>query len=950
VLCPVVVGRSAQQAALLADLAAAGAGRGRTVALVGDAGMGKSRLVRQLGAVAEEQGLAVLSGRAVPSAAAVPLRSLSEAVLGAQRVGIDVDDARLGGFSAQLRRLLPDINEVPVGDGSPVLLGEALVRLLRMVAEGAGDRGCVLVIEDLHWADPETLAVIEYVADAAHRAPLLCVLTLRPDGGAPAALVERLRVRGSARVEPLGPLSAAEQRQMIAACLGDAPLASDVDAFIAEHSDGVPFLVEELLAGLVATAALEHTPLGWRAVRAMTPAIPGSLQESLRARMDRLGPGGRRAVGAAATLGRQFDWELLPGVAGLDGTSAVEAMRAAIAEQLVVVEGSGFRFRHALTREAVLAQLLPPERREFSARALTGVRRAHPGLPGPWCELAAELAEAAGDADNAASLLVESAQRAVRRGAFATATNTSLRAADLADSPATARRAREVQVDALVRAGDASGAEVVGAALVDDLELPADRRAAIHLQLARAAVAAGGTGRAEDHIGHARELRTDALAAEIDAVAALVALDAERPVEATRLAHRAREAARSAGLPDVECEALGVLGRVTPDGPKAIEIFERMRLLAEQHGLQAWRVLALQEIALRRTVTEGSAAMTEARRVAVETGSFVTVAQLDLLLAELALGWFDQPACEAAAQRCVDSSRRFGLATLPVALMWLAGARALADDEPGMEDALAQALAVDPHDERIIADSLGRVRATLCEVREDWSGLEAALETSMTHVRRAPPSRSLYLGQLVWLVLRARDDPDYGAAARAEVSAAPLAELLPGTAALMCADAIVLGRRGERDTAQRRYLEAREVMATASPGFFMGALVDRIVTEAAIRDGWGTPGAWLREIEAFHESRGYHRIARACRALMTAAGSPAPRRGRGDHEVPPGLRAVGVTSRELDVLVLVREGLGNRDIAERLHLSPRTVEHHVSRMLQRTGARTRAELAEIEIR
>ena len=119
----------------------------------------------------------------------------------------------------------------------------------------------------------------------------------------------------------------------------------------------------------------------------------------------------------------------------------------------------------------------------------------------------------------------------------------------------------------------------------------------------------------------------------------------------------------------------------------------------------------------------------------------------------------------------------------------------------------------------------------------------------------------------------------------------------------------------------------------------------RLVAEAAVRDGWGEPAAWLREAEAFFAERGYDRVARECRALLVAAGAPAIRRGRGRSTVPPALRRLGITSRELDVLVLVADGLPTREIAARLFLSPRTVEHHVASLFARTGTRTRAELA-----
>jgi DNA-binding NarL/FixJ family response regulator len=86
-------------------------------------------------------------------------------------------------------------------------------------------------------------------------------------------------------------------------------------------------------------------------------------------------------------------------------------------------------------------------------------------------------------------------------------------------------------------------------------------------------------------------------------------------------------------------------------------------------------------------------------------------------------------------------------------------------------------------------------------------------------------------------------------------------------------------------------------------------------------------------------------VAAACRALLRQAGVSVPRAGRGDSAVPPSLRAVGITSREADVLVLVAEGLTNKEVAARLHLSPRTVEKHVASLLAKTGCRRRAELA-----
>src|SRR5690606_35870489 len=144
-----------------------------------------------------------------------------------------------------------------------------------------------------------------------------------------------------------------------------------------------------------------------------------------------------------------------PGIAGVDGRAVADSLRAAVAEQVIAVDGDRFVFRHALSREAVLAHLLPFERRWFASRALPAVELAHPGLPGSTCELAADLAEAAGEPVAAAALLVESARRALHNGALATAESTARRARTLAYrlDEAVSMDADEVLVGALVAAG-----------------------------------------------------------------------------------------------------------------------------------------------------------------------------------------------------------------------------------------------------------------------------------------------------------------------------------------------------------------------------------------------------------------------------------------------------------------------------------------------------------------
>jgi DNA-binding NarL/FixJ family response regulator len=118
----------------------------------------------------------------------------------------------------------------------------------------------------------------------------------------------------------------------------------------------------------------------------------------------------------------------------------------------------------------------------------------------------------------------------------------------------------------------------------------------------------------------------------------------------------------------------------------------------------------------------------------------------------------------------------------------------------------------------------------------------------------------------------------------------------------------------------------------------------RLAAEAALADGWGEPVGWLREAAAYFAARGDDRVAAACRGLLRRAGAVVPRRRPADGELPGQLRALGVTEREADVLRLVARGLGNREIAEAMFLSPRTIEKHVASLLAKTGLR-RAQLA-----
>ena len=961
VRCPVLVERD-RELAVLDRLAERSAGGGGGLALlVGEAGAGKSRLAREVAASAAGRGMVALAGRALPGPTPVPYRPLTEALAAPFRSGAPLAPRDLSALRERIGRLLPDwpdrtASAEPRGGESPIQLAEAVARLLHLLGRG---HGSVLVLEDLHWADVETLDVVDYLADALPDLGVLVLATMRPEG----PILDRLarwRRHPDVTLLALERLSEAGVRRAVAACLGtDAPPPEAVGC-VAANSEGNPFLVEELLAGLVTSGRLVREDRGWIVTGALRPSVPFDFAASLRPRLDALDPTDRTVLSAAALLGRRFDWELLAEVAAVDGDRVVEALRAAAAEQLIDTDGDDFRFRHALTREAVLQRLLPPERRRLAERAWPAVESAHPGLPGAWCELAAELAEAAGRRRAAAERLAESARRALDQGALASAESIARRAAALArEAGGTAALVDGIDqtlTEALALAGKPESAVEVGEPLVSRLaEEDGDgsqRRTEVLTVLARALVAAGEWSRAAALIDEAERVVVDgglgpAARAPVDAVGALVALERGDRDQAASRATAAIEAAAATRQPAVECEARLVLGRAlrNADDVAALEEFDQAANLAASHGLTTWELRSRHERSLLQAYGFGDhRGLHETRELAAEVGALVTVAVMDLAISEIALAAWDAATAIDHGRRCVAASRRFGLATGPVAALWEAGGHALAGDEPSMEQAIADALKPDPDDPRILGDVWGKVRAVRSMVLDDRDQLRRDLDEMMRWVRIAPITTSVFESRFVWSVLHSAEDDDGGEAARAELTRAThLAGWSVFIRTLLDVDAVLAGRRGEGDLATE-LVEQSMRMSAGRPDMASAHYIRILVAEAAVRDGWGDPVRWLRESEAHFATRGYERVARRCRLLLGEAGAPVPRPGRGDTPVPEHLRALGVTSREMDVLLLVAAGLSNREVAERLYLSPKTVERHMTSLFHRTGVTSRGQL------
>lgn len=355
---PVFVGRVDELRRVADALHQAPGGMSGMVVVVGDAGVGKTRLVTEATAL-RPPGMALLSGGCQSLGdAALPYGPFVEAL---RVVGPAAVDGLCG--AALLGRLLPGLltnaQPGPVEGFTRTQLFEVLLTLLHRIAEPGG---LLLVVEDLHWADAASLALLGFLARNLDGAGVLLVCTARRDAlhreHPLRALLSELERRESVQRLDLGPLTPAE----IAAVLGadrEYDLPASTLAAVTELAEGNPFFAQQLLAA-----------------RARGDRLPALLSDSLLARTWDLSDDARLVLRTAAVIGRRVGHALLAQASGLGRQELVQSLRETVEQQLIdAVPGSeDYEFRHALLREAVLDELLPGERtglHEAVAQALS---------------------------------------------------------------------------------------------------------------------------------------------------------------------------------------------------------------------------------------------------------------------------------------------------------------------------------------------------------------------------------------------------------------------------------------------------------------------------------------------------------------------------------------------------------------------------------------------------
>lgn len=785
--------------------------------LVGEAGTGKTRLAREAKDLAAARRQAVLVGRAIEGAAA-PYRPLAEALASAVRH----DPARFGAaelapFRAVLGRLVPEWrSDSPLeAETSAVAVGESLLRVLRHL----GAPGCLVVLEDLHWADPDSLAVVEYLADNLAGEPILVLATLRcEEEGAPHQLADRLQARRSLEAVELSRLDAASAAVMTRACLGTDEVPDKLAGLVWARSEGVPFLVEEVLATLAASGALQKNEDQWVLAGSAEHLVPSSFTAATRRRLASLGAPAAAVLRAAAVVGAAFDWWLLPAMTGLGEQEVLDGLRRAVEAQLLQTAPAGggspalvFRFRHALTSEALRGELLPPEHAALAQRALDSLLGADPDLAGPTCELAASLAEAAGEREQAARYLLEAANRATRLGALASAEAMLSRARTIAGEPSTRVEVTGALLEVLTLAGRshdalAVGDELIALAEVGSLADPGPMLISAHLCLARAATRSGDPTIAEEHLHVCQHLMAERDGAPDDQArleiergeAALLRADTQTATTAARAALAAAE------RPELICEAWMLLGRAlrVSDLDAATEAFDQARSAANGPRLAIWRMLATHELGtIDLFTTNRQDRLEEAHQLAVSAGAFGALAAIELHLAVAADLSNSPDEAVRRAESCIEVARRLGLAPLvSIGLGVHADALAAGGPRKDVEQLASDILSMDGATPDARAAAWGALaRSSLCGEDHDRALVELEASTDCVRGQGRTTGPGPYYGYRA-LLAALRNANGEAAIAEARALGAEVSGWNRGL--LACAEAVLAGRRGDKARAE----------------------------------------------------------------------------------------------------------------------------------------------------
>lgn len=920
-----LVGRDEQVALLAAAVEDAGAGRGRVVVVRGDPGIGKSALLADLAHRADAAGFEVHSGRGDEMAQARPFGPLTQ-LLGLHPEADDPDAARIG-------RILSGQDELD-HSGLP-LAGEVRFRVLDtvlgLVDAATARRPVALVLDDLHWADEDTLRVVVALAERAATVPLLLAVGTRRHPQAP-ALVTALRALDDldATVVEVGPLPAPALADVVASMAGARPgprLAAEV-----ARAGGNPFLAIELVAAHSSAGALfeDGDTIELAEGRGGSP-----LGDTALRRLDHLRPETVELLRAASVLGRTFELAVVADLVGRRGISVAADVDEALAAGILHPSGDRLSFVHDLVWEGIYQSLPGAVRTTLHVEAARALADRHADA----FDIAAQVDRgAAGAGAEAVPWLLEGAQQ-VRVTAPATAAGFLTRAIELLPADDTRRPAVQARLaEALVFSGRQRDGHALAEACLRDAGVDEELRDTLGYLLGQALFLEGRLSEAAAQLDNGTEPDSPERAGAL-ADAALALLLGGDLTAAAETAARALTASRAVGDVAVETFVLAVTSWVRAlegDLPGGLALGREAVTRADASGrLEAHRnvpyVFYAQVLLWADHDAEARTAIERATDLGERLGLVWDVPLRHLLRARAHHRRGDWDEAMAEVDAGLSQSHDMGGSVADVWLWCVRARLAVARDD---RDAAARALAEAEHGaaeggqgldqvawvSALLAERRGQVDAALATIGLLWDGLEErGLDYYVWDI--AP--------DVVRVALRAgdRDRVDRVLLALEEISARS-----PDSSAPM----VTARCRGMADRDPSAYREALDRLAARK--------ADARPVELA-----------LLQVEAadVHEAVRQQAEADALRAkaFPVLEGAGAVAFGVPGLAGPTAVRSTAtfgwasLTARELEVVSLLAGSLSNAEIAAALQCSRRTVESHLSHVYTKLGLSSRVQLA-----
>jgi class 3 adenylate cyclase/tetratricopeptide (TPR) repeat protein len=444
-----LVGREEELALLQRRWQQAKAGEGRVVVLIGEPGIGKSRLAQAM--LEEPAGepqtrLRYFCSPHHQASALHPFITQLEHAAGLRRE--DMPEARLAKLEALLARsnagaeeigFIAERMSIPTGDkyGLPDLTPQrrkekTLEALLAQLARLAARQPVLMLFEDAHWIDPTSLELLTLTVARASTLPLLLLVTARPEFTPPWPAEAHVTMQSLAR------LGRREGMTLVERSAGGNALPAEILEQILARTDGVPLFLEELTKTIIESGLLREEDGHYALDGALPPlAIPTTLHDSLMARLDRLAPV-REVAQIGAAIGREFSYPLLSAVAQQPDDRLKEALDRLVRAELMFGRGelpeAVYTFKHALVQEAAYASLLRERRRQLHGRIAEALEGEFPEVAETQPELVAHHYATAGLPAPAIDYYRRAAARAIAASANAEAIAHLTRGLDLIDS------------------------------------------------------------------------------------------------------------------------------------------------------------------------------------------------------------------------------------------------------------------------------------------------------------------------------------------------------------------------------------------------------------------------------------------------------------------------------------------------------------------------------------